>query len=97
MFIYRHGQYDNDLLSTDNFLFQIENPGSQIRNDKIDQNNLTIGGLDVENLYGRIDTKLASQIVREKVLESPLNFENIESNRSNLIFWHILKSKAENM
>ena len=34
--------------------------------------------MDVENLYGSVDTKTACQVIREKVIESPLEFNNID-------------------
>ena len=37
-----------------------------------------IGSLDVENLYGSVDIKVASNMVRKKVMESPMVFNNID-------------------
>ena len=65
------------MISTEDFLNNIENLNSKIRKGEIDDQDLVIGSLDVENLYGSINTKKASEICRKKVLKSPMKFSNI--------------------
>ena len=41
---------DKELLSTEDFLFRIQETNTDMREGKIDQNNLVMGSLDIENL-----------------------------------------------
>ena len=56
----------------------MEKFNTKIREGLIDGENLTIGSLDVENLYGSVNTKVACNVIREKVMNSPLKFEGID-------------------
>ena len=56
----------------------MEKFNTKIRKGLIDGENLIIGSLDVENLYGSVNTKVACNVIREKVMNSPLKFEGID-------------------
>ena len=75
---YNSAEDDHELLSTEEFLFNVEKFNTKIREGLIDGENLTIGSLDVENLYGSVNTKVACNVIREEVMNSPLNFEGID-------------------
>ena len=60
-----NSQDDHEMISTEEFLFKVEGINSQIREGKINGEDICIGSLDVENSYGSIDTEIASQLIRE--------------------------------
>ena len=56
-----------ELTSTEDFLSVKESTNKLIKEGKIDPDDFVIGSLDVENLYGSINTQKAAEIVRERV------------------------------
>ena len=68
----------NEVHSTEMALFNIEGLNKMIRDGEIDSQNLIIGSLDVSNLYGSIDVKKATQLVRQRALETKCTWEGID-------------------
>ena len=66
------GMIDSDsteeLIISEDFLSIVEETNKLIKDGKIDSEDLVIGSLDVENLYGSINVSKASEVVRERAL-----------------------------
>ena len=73
---YNDAETNSELISTEEFLHHIDQSNSKIREGTINGDDFCIGSLDVENLYGSIDTKTACKLIREKVMNSPLRIPN---------------------
>merc|ERR1711954_234440 len=74
-------QADNnnvEVTSTEDFLSRIEDLNQQIREGKVNGDQLMVGSLDVEALYPSIDVNRAAEIVKERVMESELRLEGID-------------------
>ena len=76
------GMIDSDtteeLNSSEDFLSVIEELNLKIKQGEIDPNDLVIGSLDVENLYGSMNCKKASEIIRNRAKKTKLKVENID-------------------
>ena len=68
----------NEVNSTEMALFNIESLNKMIRDGEIDSHNMIIGSLDVSNLYGSINVKKATQLVRERALQTKCKWEGID-------------------
>ena len=75
---YNSSEDDHELLNSEEFLHNVEQVNKKITDGEINSDELSIGSLDVENLYGSIDTKTACNVIREKIINSPLKFEKID-------------------
>merc|ERR1711954_394293 len=69
---------NNEVGSTEQLLYNMDNLNKLIGNGSIDSQNLVIGSLDVSNLYGSINVKRATQLVREKALRTNCQWENVD-------------------
>ena len=52
-----------------------------------------IGSLDVENLYGSMDTNIAADIIRNRVVNSNVKFESIDWRWALIYLAHTLQPK----
>merc|ERR1711954_165586 len=69
---------NNEVGSTEQLLYKMDHLNKLIVNGSINSQNLVIGSLDVSNLYGSINVKRATQLVREKALKTNCQWENVE-------------------
>ena len=92
--VYSCDQETTEAISTEDFLSKIEKFNSQIRNGEVEAEKLTIGSLDVSALYPSINTKHASRIVRDRVIEADLKFEGI-NYKSALIYLKLTMKGGE--
>ena len=67
-----------ELISSEDFLSIVEETNELIKDGKINSEDLVIGSLDVENLYGSINVNKASEVVRERALRTNLKVENMD-------------------
>ena len=68
----------HECVSTEDFLSKIEDLNSKIREGSIDSTNMMVGSLDVESLYGSIDTKVAAKIVKIRYMMSEMKIEGVD-------------------
>ena len=61
--------HTEELLSSEDFLSVIEETNDLIKQGKIDSEDLVIGSLDVENLYGSMTIDTVVEIVRDRALK----------------------------
>ena len=66
-----------EVVSTEEFLYEIKELNAKISEGKIEDSNIIIGSFDVEALYPSIEVKSAIEICRNRVLKSNVKFENI--------------------
>ena len=64
--------------STESFIHKIDMLNQKIKSGEIKAPRLMVGSLDVEALYPSTDVHQASKIVKDRILKSPLKFENID-------------------
>ena len=67
----------DELISTKDFLHNVESLNNRIKTGEIKPDELIIGSLDVENLHGSMDTNIAADIIRNRVVNSNVKFESI--------------------
>ena len=80
-----------ELTSTEDFLYNVEELNKGIKTGQITPQNLIIGSLDVENLYGSMDTELAASIIRQTVIESEVIHQNIDYRWALIYLAHTLR------
>merc|ERR1711954_265873 len=69
---------NNEVGSTEQLLYNVDNLNKMIGNGSIDSQNLVTGSLDVSNLYGSINVKKATQLVRERALKTKCKWKGID-------------------
>ena len=65
-----------ELSSSEDFLSVIEDLNTRIKGGEINPDDLVIGSLDVENLYGSMNCKKASEIIRLRAKSSKVKVDN---------------------
>ena len=71
-------ELSNESLSTESYIHKIDKLNKDIREGRIVAPDLMVGSLDVEALYPSTDIYKAAEILKMRVIKSPMKFQNID-------------------